>query len=242
MNLLEMVMQAQGGGAVRQMAQQFGIGEDQAQSAIGAVLPMLAGAVQQNVQSGGLEGLLGALQGGKHEQYLDNPSTLFSQQGVEDGNGILGHLLGGKEVSRQLATHAEAQSGVSSSIIKQMLPMVASLLMGGMSRQANSSGILGQVLGAAMGGGGGEGGGLGSVLGAIMGGGGGGADSGGLGSVLGSILGGGGSAPPQQQQQLDQSSAASGIMGMLGPLLDRNQNGSAMDEILGMAGQFLGRR
>ena len=224
MNLLEMVMQSQGGGAVRQMAQQFGIGEDQAQSAIGAVLPMLAGAVQQNVQSGGLEGLLGALQGGDHQQYLDNPSTLFSEQGVQDGNGILGHLLGGKEVSRQLATHAEAQSGVSSSIIKQMLPMVASLLMGGMSRQANSSGILGQVLGAAMGGGGG----------------GGGADTGGLGSVLGSILGGGNAAP--QQQHLNQNPAASGIMGMLGPLLDQNRNGSAMDEILGMAGQFLGRR
>ncbi len=220
MNLLEMVMQAQGGGAVKQMAQQFGIGEDQAQSAIGAVLPMLAGAMQQNVQKGGLEGLLGALQGGNHQQYLDNPSTLFSEQGVQDGNGILGHLLGGKEVSRQLATHAEAQSGVSSSIIKQMLPMVAGLLMGGMSRQANSSGILGQVLGAAMGGGG--------------------ADSGGLGSVLGSIFGGGNSAP--QQQHLNQNPAASGIMGMLGPLLDRNQNGSAMDEIMGMAGQFLGRR
>ncbi len=220
MNLLEMVMQAQGGGAVKQMAQQFGIGEDQAQSAIGAVLPMLAGAMQQNVQKGGLEGLLGALQGGNHQQYLDNPSTLFSEQGVQDGNGILGHLLGGKEVSRQLATHAEAQSGVSSSIIKQMLPMVAGLLMGGMSRQANSSGILGQVFGAAMGGGG--------------------ADSGGLGSVLGSIFGGGNSAP--EQQHLNQNPAASGIMGMLGPLLDRNQNGSAMDEIMGMAGQFLGRR
>jgi len=215
-NLLDMVLQAQGGGAVRQMAQQFGIGEDQAQSAIGAVLPMLAGAMQQNVQSGGVEGLLGALQGGGHEKYLDDPSALFSQEAVQDGNGILGHLLGSKEVSRQLASHAEAQSGVSSSIIKQMLPMVAGLLMGGMSRQASSSGLLGQALGAAMGGGGG----------------------GGIGSVLGSLLGGGDA--PQQAQAAPP--AASGILGMLGPLLDTNKNGSAMDEILGMAGQFLGRR
>ena len=147
MNLLELVMQAQGGGAVRQIAQQFGIGEDQAQSAIGAVLPMLAGAVQQNVQNGGIEGLLGALQGGNHERYLDDPSALFSQQAVDDGNGILGHLLGGKEVSRQVATHAAAESGVSSAIIKQMLPIVAGLLMGGMSKQANSSGLLSQSAG-----------------------------------------------------------------------------------------------
>ena len=216
MNLLDMIMQAQGGGAVQQIAQKFGIGEDQAQSAIGAVLPMLAGAMQQNVQGGGLEGLLGAMQGGNHEKYLDDPSALLSPEGVQDGNGILGHLLGGKEVSRQLASHASAQSGVSSDIIKQMLPVVAGLLMGGMSRQANSGGLLGQALGAAMGGGGG----------------------GGIASVLGSLLGGGGSPEPQQQQ----ASAASGILGMLGPLLDQNHNGSALDDILGMAGQFLGRR
>lgn len=217
MNLLEMVMQAQGGGAVRQIAQQFGIGEDQAQSAIGAVLPMLAGAVQQNVQNGGIEGLLGALQGGNHERYLDDPSALFSQQAVDDGNGILGHLLGGKEVSRQVATHAAAESGVSSAIIKQMLPIVAGLLMGGMSKQANSSGLLSQALGAAAGGGAG----------------------GGIASVLGSLLGGGGGAP---QQQMDRNPASSGILGMLGPLLDQNQNGSALDEVLGMASQFLMRR
>jgi hypothetical protein len=224
MNLLETILQAQGGGAVRQMAQQFGIGEDQAQSAIGAVLPMLAGAMQQNVQGGGLEGLLGALQGGGHEKYLDDPNALFSQEAVQDGNGILGHLLGGKEVSRQLASHASAQSGVGSEIIKQMLPMVAGLLMGGMSRQANSSGLLGQVLGAAMGGGGGGmgGGGMGGMIG----------------SVLGSMMGGGGAQPQQQQA----APAASGILGMLGPLMDQNQNGSALDDILGMAGKFLSRR
>lgn len=209
---MDVIMQAQGGGAVRQMAQQFGIGEDQAQSALGAVLPMLAGAMQQNVQrEGGIEGLLGALQGGNHERYLDDPSALFSQEAVQDGNGILGHLLGSKDVSRQLASHASAQSGVGSDIIKQMLPLAAGLLMGGMGRQANSSGLLGQVMGAAMGGGGG------------------------LGGVLGSLMGGGAPAPQQ-------AAPASGILGMLGPLLDQNQNGSAMDEILGMAGQFLGRK
>ena len=221
MNLLETIMQAQGGGAVRQVAQQFGIGEDQVQSALGAVLPMLAGAVQQNVQSGGLEGLLGALQSGDHDKYLNNPSALTSQQGIEDGNGILGHLLGGKEVSRQLATHAAAESGVSSAIIKQLLPVAASLLMGGMSRQAGASGLLGQAMGAAIGGGGG-----------------------GIASMIGSLLGGGGAAEPQQ------ASAADGLLGMLGPLLgggggggaQQPQQSSGLQEVLGLAAQFLSRR
>ncbi len=219
MNLMDVIMQAQGGGAVRQMAQQFGIGEDQAQSAIGAVLPMLAGAVQQNVQEGGVEGLLGALQGGNHQRFLDDPNALFSQEGVKEGNGILGHLFGDKEVSRQVASHAAAQTGVGADIIKQMLPMVAGLLMGGMSRQSSSSGLLGQALGA--------GGGGGSMIG----------------SVLGSLLGGGG-APQQQAQPV----AASGILDMLGPLLggggggQQSHNNSAMETVLGLASQFLSSR
>ncbi len=222
MNLMDVIMQAQGGGAVRQMAQQFGIGEDQAQSAIGAVLPMLAGAVQQNVQEGGVEGLLGALQGGNHQRFLDDPNALFSQEGVKEGNGILGHLFGDKEVSRQVASHAAAESGVGADIIKQMLPMVAGLLMGGMSRQSSSSGLLGHALGAAMGGGGG---------GDSM-----------IGSVLGSLMGGGGA--PQQQAQ---PAAASGILDMLGPLLgggggQPSQNNSAMETVLGLASQFLSSR
>lgn len=220
MNLLEMIMQAQGGGAVKQMAQQFGIGEDQAQSAIGAVLPMLAGAMQQNVKSGGIEGLLGALQGGQHSRYLEDPSALFSQEGMQDGNGILGHLLGGKEVSRQLASHASAQSGVGADIIKKMLPVAAGLLMGGMSRQAGASGLLGQVMGAAMGGGSPAGGG------------------GGIGSMLGGLLGGGGASAAAAPVP----AAQDGILGMLGPLLDQNRDGSALDDVLGMASRFLGQR
>jgi hypothetical protein len=35
---------------------------------------------------------------------------------------------------------------------------------------------------------------------------------------------------------------AGGIMAMLTPLLDRNRDGSMMDDIIGMAGSFLGRR
>jgi len=72
---------------------------------------------------------------------------------------------------------------------------------------------------------------LGQVMDAAMGG-----CGGGLGGVLGSLMGGGAPAPQQH------AAPASGIMGMLGPWLDQNQNGSAMDEILGMAGQFLGGR
>lgn len=203
MNLLDLVLN--NSGAVQQMARQFGLGEDQAQSALSAVLPALAGAVRQNASDeNGLGGLLGALASGNHQRYLDDPSFLGSQEAVQDGNGILGHLLGSPDVSRQLAQHASAQTGVGTDIIKKMLPMAAGLLMGGLSRGSSAQ------MGAGAGGG---------LLGAGA-------------QMLAGMMGGG---QPQQ-------STGSGILGMLTPLIDQNRDGSAMDDVLGMAARFLTQR
>ena len=66
---------------------------------------------------------------------------------------------------------------------------------------------------------------------------GGGLGGGGLGEVLGGLLGGGARPGFGQQAQ-----SGGGLMDMLTPMLDRNRDGSAMDDILGMAAQFLQRR
>ncbi len=130
---------ANGGQSVAALAQQFGISEDQVQSVIGQVVPALAGGAQNNIaQAGGLEGMLGALMGGNHSQYVDDPGTLAGAGAVEDGNGILGHLLGGKDESRALATDVAGSTGLSSTLIKQMLPVIASMAMGVMAKHLGS--------------------------------------------------------------------------------------------------------
>ena len=125
MNLLELILNAKGGGAVSQLASQFGLNEDQAASAVQTLMPALAGGLQRNISQGGLDGLLGALTKGQHQRYLDDPSTLSSPDARDDGNGILGHILGSKDVSRQVAAQASTRTGISESVLKQMLPVVA---------------------------------------------------------------------------------------------------------------------
>jgi hypothetical protein len=140
MDMLETLLAAQGGGAVNQVAQKFGLEQGQAQSAIEALLPALAGGLRNNVsQQGGLESLLGALGGGQHQQYLENPELLNDPSTVEDGNSILGHILGSKDVSRQVAAQASAQTGIGTDILKQMLPVVATMVMGAMSQRASAT-------------------------------------------------------------------------------------------------------
>ena len=206
LNLMDMLTQTNNGQGVSQIAQQFGIEPNQAQSAIAALLPALSSGLKRNVsQPGGLSDLMNALQNGDHDKYLENPNMLTNPETVSEGNAILGHLLGSKEVSRAAAARASAKTGLPDGMLKQLLPLVATMAMGALSKQKKESGIADMLAGALSGAGGRSSG-------------------GGLGGMLGGLLGGG------------KTQAAGGMpdLGMLGSLLDADKDGNSMDDIFDM--------
>lgn len=139
MNLVDTILNMQNGDAVKQLESQFGLGREQTTTALAALVPALAAGFQRNTQSaGGLESLVSALSQGRHTQYVEDPATLGRADAIDDGNGILGHVFGDKDVSRQVASRAAAQTGLSADVLKQMLPIVAALAMGAMARQTSS--------------------------------------------------------------------------------------------------------
>ena len=227
MNMMDMIMQAAGGQAPQQIGSQFGLDQQQSQSAIAALLPAISSGLKQNSGSPqGLAGLLGALQNGSHDQYLDNPANLSRQDAINEGNGILGHLFGTKEVSRAVAGRAAETSGVSADILKKMLPMVAMMAMGSLGKQTRGTGMFDQNQ---------SGGGLQGMIAqmAMQQLTGGSQSKGGLGGLLGGLLGGG-ARKQQAQMQRQASSAHQQGLGMLGKMLDADGDGSSMDDILGM--------
>jgi hypothetical protein len=184
MNILEALLDTQGGAIIKQIGAQFGLNEAQVQNAIKVVVPILAAALIQNMKSGGgLDSLLGALKGGKHDRYIDDPSILGQPTTKKDGNGILEHLLGDKAVSRETASRASANTGIDSSILQKLLPVLAAAVMGGLNKQGNSGGLFGS-------------------------------------------------------NQTSQS-AGDGLMSILQPAIDQNGDGSALDDIIGMAARYL---
>ncbi|MCB1814502.1 MAG: DUF937 domain-containing protein [Candidatus Competibacteraceae bacterium] len=143
MNLLDTIMNSQGS-PVGQIARQFGLDERTVGNVMQQFLPALTNGVKKNVQQdGGLDSLLGALNRGGHERYLDDSASITQPGAVQDGNNILGHLFGDKQVSRELAARTSQQTGVDSSILKQMLPMVAGLAMGALNKQTHAMGMTG---------------------------------------------------------------------------------------------------
>jgi hypothetical protein len=135
MGLMDMVMGSGGNQAIPEIAQKLGIPESQAHSALGALLPALGGALQQNANSGGLESLLGMLGGAQPQQVLDNPGAVHAPETTDLGNNILGQLFGSKDVSRAVASRAAEQTGIGSDLMKQLLPVAATMLMGSLMKQ-----------------------------------------------------------------------------------------------------------
>lgn len=137
MNLLESLL---GGGnnndVVSELAKQLGVGTDDARKAAEQLVPALGRAINNNASTdAGLDSLIKALDKGEHSNYLDNLSSLGQTGTEQDGNAILGHLFGSKDVSRNIANYGAKQSGLSSTLLKKALPIVATLVMSSLSKK-----------------------------------------------------------------------------------------------------------
>jgi hypothetical protein len=138
-SLFDILAQAQNGNGMQALAQQFGLSQQQAQSAVEALLPAFSQGLKRNTSDPyGLGSFMTAMASGQHAKYFEDASRAFSPQGVDEGNGILGHLFGSKDLSRAVASQAAQASGVSQQILQQMLPAVASMMMGGLFKQTTN--------------------------------------------------------------------------------------------------------
>lgn len=160
MGLLDTILGAQSGGVLKQLASSLGINESDAKNAVTSMLPSLSQNVKRHTaDESSLTSLLNALKKGNHSRYLEDPTRLGDTESIVDGNGILGHILGSKDASRQVAAEAAQRTGLDTGILKKMLPMLAGLFMGSLNKQASSAGILGALTGGA--------GGMSSILGGL---------------------------------------------------------------------------
>ncbi len=223
MNLFEIMQAAQGGNAVNNLSNQFGLSQQQTQNALEALLPAFSMGLQNKAQApdtfSQLAGMMMGAQGGQ-QAFEDANNDGIPDHLQQEGNQVLGQLFGSKDVSRAVADQASAMSGVSSAVLKAMLPVVASMIMGGLFKSASNQGlggILGQLAQGMMPGMGGQqpqaNNPLGGLLGSLLGGGqtAQGGMGGGLGGVLGGLLGG---MMGQQQPQAQQAGFDPAAMGL----------------------------
>ena len=148
------IMDILGGPAAANLARTFNIEPKQAEAALGALVPALSDRIERNTLSrGGLADLVSMLGQGDRSAYLDNPKALGTPEMLADGNQILEQILGSKDTSRKVAERAAKDTGLSETLLKSLLPAVAAMTAGGMSK--GMGGALGEVLSKLGGAGGG---------------------------------------------------------------------------------------
>jgi hypothetical protein len=189
MSLLDMLQQRLGGDAVNQISSRLGTDPANTRTAIAAALPMLVGALARNAQDPGKAGALANALGRHDGSVLDDVAGYLGRGDTGDGDGILGHVLGGKKETVQ--TGLGQAAGLDPAKAGTLLAMLAPLVMGALGKAQREKGL----------------------------------DTGGLAGMLGS----------EQQRAAD---AAPGVMGMLSSFLDRDHDGSVMDDIGGMLGKL----
>ncbi len=172
--ILDLLSGPMGQQIINGVSKQTNQSADKTSNLLSMALPVLMGAMNKNAQTPeGAQGLMGALSKHAGGGLLDNLGGFFDG-GVDDsvqqeGQGILGHLLGAKQPAVENALSKE--SGVDVGSVGNILKVAAPLLMGMVGKQSQQAGIS-------------DSNGLSSLLGGLMGG----ANSGGSQSILTSIL------------------------------------------------------
>lgn len=139
--LLAMLMGQDNQSNLSDIMGQLGLDENQAKQAIGSLLPSVTKGIQQQALAQN-DSILEQIAGAQQQQYLDDDNLhLYDDNAVAGGNEILGQILGSKEASRELAGQAAEQTGLDSGVLKKLLPMVASMAMGSLGKQANAQGL-----------------------------------------------------------------------------------------------------
>lgn len=182
-----------------EIANKLGVDHGEVENAVHTLVPALLGGLHHNSQDPEQASKIESAATGHAERGLLDAGgdVAANPDGHSDGQQTIATLFGGNDVNEVAAALSRGGAG-NSDLLKQLLPIVLPIVLAYIGKQlgpggrgdapktkeAGSSGGLGEVLGSILGGGSGDKS-LGNILGNVLGG-----KGGALGDILGGLLGG----------------------------------------------------
>ncbi|WP_282160624.1 DUF937 domain-containing protein [Ulvibacterium marinum] len=158
--LLDLLNSPMGKQLINGVAGQTGQAESKTADVLSMAMPLLLGAMKKNASSPqGAEGLMNALSNKHNGSILDDLGGLFGggvdQSVMDDGAGILGHVLGNKQP--QVENALSQKSGLDAGTITSILKIAAPIVMGYLGRERNNGNVsdangINSLLGSMLGG------------------------------------------------------------------------------------------
>lgn len=137
MNILDILTAGQDGRVVANLARTYGLDPPQSAAVLDSVVPQLTRAMErQSFNRGGIADLVAALGKADYRQVLSPDAPLSAPDVQTAGIDALDTVLWSKDRSRTVAHRAARATGVDEALIRQMLPAIGALVMGGLSSKA----------------------------------------------------------------------------------------------------------
>jgi hypothetical protein len=197
-NLYEILRSAHGGQALENLASQFNIPPEEADAAVKAIVPELSvGFLKQASGPVAFGSFMGSLGQGHYLEAFGDPAA--AQASAQKGSDYLSEILGSSGAKEEIVQKASSATGISQETLSQMLPVIVSMIFGGLAKSLENQGfgsLLGQLSNAV--------------------------SQGSLGPILGHILAGGpapASPEPQPTEQRGPLGGAGGLAGILGAIV-----------------------
>ena len=122
-----------------ELGHEYGLSSQQTEAAVAALLPAISMGLKRSTATPEGLGNLFALMGAQPDLYAmyDDPGAAFSPEGRAAGNAALSSMFGSPDASRAIADQAQQLSGISSAILKKLLPIIAGLIISGLMRSGS---------------------------------------------------------------------------------------------------------
>lgn len=142
--ILEMLNSDLGQKIIKGASSQTNAPQDKTSKVISMAMPLLLVAMKKNAsESSGAKSLLNALQTKHDGSIINNIDSYFqggvNQEDLNDGEGILNHVLGSKKA--QMENALSQKSGLDSNSVAQILKVAAPIVIGMLGKEAKNSNV-----------------------------------------------------------------------------------------------------
>lgn len=139
-SLLETLMSQLGGDGLKQLSTHVGSDEKSTSNAMATALPVLLGALSRNsAKPEGATALHSALEKEHDGGIMDNLSGFLGGAKEGPGDGILGHVLGGRRP--QVERAVSKTSGMDSGSTAKLLTAIAPMILGALGKTQKKEGL-----------------------------------------------------------------------------------------------------
>jgi len=126
----EILASAQGGKLIENIAENFGLSPEQAQSAIEALTPALAiGLKNAATNPEVLEKVIAGVAHPTHQGAFDDPAIAHGEDAGVLGQSAVSNLFGSGSAAGQIAQAAAREAGLRPDLLGRLLPVLASVVL-----------------------------------------------------------------------------------------------------------------